>query len=129
MANSFHSFSRRLSRRIILIVLVMMVLMGVGMVTWTMRLLENLTESHYQVVMEDANQALEKELRAIEVAALNDAAEVERHLSSPQDVFETLVRNLRQNTGVYSYFAGFEPYFFPKEGQWFCANIVWAARP
>ena len=56
MANSFQSFSRRLSRRIILIVLVMMVLMGVGMVTWTMRLLENLTESHYQVVMEDASR-------------------------------------------------------------------------
>ena len=54
--------------------------------------------------------------------------EVQRHLSSPEDVFETLERNLRQNTGVRAYFAAFEPGFFAGEGHWFCANVYWDGK-
>ena len=125
MAQTFQSFSRRLSRRLILIVLIMMGLMVVGMVAWTLRVTEELNEAHYQVVMDTSKKSVEKELRSVEVASLNDAAEVERHLSSPEDVFETLERNLRQNKGVRAYFAAFEPGFFAGEGHWFCANVYW----
>ena len=125
MAKTYQSFSRRLSRRLILIVLIMMGLMVVGMVAGTLRMTEEVSEAHYQVVMDTSKKTIEKELRSVEVASLNDAVEVERHLSSPEDVFETLERNLRQNRGVRAYFAAFEPGFFAGEGHWFCANVYW----
>ena len=128
MAKTYQSFSRRLSRRLILIVLIMMGLMVVGMVTGTLFVTEEVSEAHYQVVMETSKKSIEKELRSVEVASLNDAVEVERHLSSPEDVFETLERNLRQNTGVRAYFAAFEPGFFAGEGHWFCAHVYWDGK-
>ncbi|MBO7539913.1 MAG: hypothetical protein J6T44_11580, partial [Prevotella sp.] len=128
MAKTYQSFSRRLSRRLILIVLIMMGLMVVGIVVQTLRMTEEVSEAHYQVVMETSKKSIEKELRSVEVAALNDAVEVERHLGSPEEVFETLERNLRQNTGVRAYFAAFEPGFFAGEGHWFCANVYWEGK-
>lgn len=128
MAKTYQSFSRRLSRRLILIVLIMMGLMVVGIVVQTLRMTEEVSEAHYQVVMETSKKSIEKELRSVEVAALNDAVEVERHLGSPDEVFETLERNLRQNTGVRAYFAAFEPGFFAGEGHWFCANVYWDGK-
>lgn len=79
MAKTYQSFSRRLSRRLILIVLVMMGLMVAGIVVQTLRMTEEVSEAHYQVVMETSKKSIEKELRSVEVAALNDAVEVERH--------------------------------------------------
>ncbi|MBP5799518.1 MAG: HAMP domain-containing protein, partial [Prevotella sp.] len=128
MAKSYQSFSRRLSRRLIFIVLIMMGLMVVGIVVQTLRMTEEVSEAHYQVVMETSKKSIEKELRSVEVASLNDAVEVERHLGSPEEVFETLERNLRQNTGVRAYFAAFEPGFFAGEGHWFCANVYWEGK-
>lgn len=128
MAKSYQSFSRRLSRRLILIVLITMGLMVVGVVVQTLHMTEEVSEAHYQVVMETSKKSIEKELRGVEVASLNDAVEVQRHLSSPEDVFETLERNLRQNTGVRAYFAAFEPGFFAGEGHWFCANVYWDGK-
>ena len=61
MAKTYQSFSRRLSRRLILIVLIMMGLMVVGMVTGTLFVTEEVSEAHYQVVMETSKKSIEKE--------------------------------------------------------------------
>ena len=66
MAKTYQSFSRRLSRRLILIVLIMMGLMVVGMVTGTLFVTEEVSEAHYQVVMETSKKSIEKELRSVE---------------------------------------------------------------
>jgi capsular polysaccharide biosynthesis protein len=76
MAKSYQSFSRRLSRRLILIVLITMGLMVVGVVVQTLHMTEEVSEAHYQVVMETSKKSIEKELRSVEVASLNDAVEV-----------------------------------------------------
>ena len=57
-------------------------LMVVGVVVQALHMTEEVSEAHYQVVMETSKKLIEKELRGVEVASLNDAVEVQRHLSS-----------------------------------------------
>ena len=96
--------------------------MGVVMVLWTFRFSNSLTESYFQIQKEVTNMAIVKELNGVEIAVANDAADVGRHLQSPQSVTDNLAANLQtvpKYTGVLGYFVAFEPDYFPNQGRWF----------
>jgi sigma-B regulation protein RsbU (phosphoserine phosphatase) len=61
--------------------------------------------------------------RAVEIASKNNVAEIEEHLSSPEEVFEAMEHELRLNDRYIGCAAAFKPDFFKSEGRWFEAYV------
>jgi len=80
-----------------------------------------LAEAHARHVgkMNVVAEKISKTIRGVEMNALNEFDEVEKHLDSPETVIAALESKTNLNPEVRGYFAAFEPYYFQQEGQWF----------
>jgi hypothetical protein len=78
-------------------------------------------ESHIRYVgmMNVASEKIAKTIRGMEMNAMNEFDEVEKHLDSPETVIAALESKTSLNPDVRGYFAAFEPNYFPQEGKWF----------
>ncbi len=70
-------------------------------------------------VIDGLNGKFDSMHRAVEVASRNNAAVIENNLDSPEQVFQTLERELRLNNNYVGCFAAFEPDYFKSQGRWF----------
>lgn len=66
-----------------------------------------------------ASEKIAKTVSGMEMNAMNEFDEVEKHLDSPDDVIAALESKTSLNPEVRGYFAAFEPNYFPQMGQWF----------
>lgn len=84
------------------------------------------SERHVRYVglMNLASEKLAKTIQAMEMNAMNEFDEVEKHLDSPESVIAALESKTSLNPEVRGYFAAFEPGFFPQKGQWFEPYVV-----
>lgn len=111
--------SRRISWRIILITLLFNVFI-IGAV-----FLFNLSVSHYesniraQHIIEGIDGKLTLMMKAVGMSAINNAAEFEDHLDSPETVYEAMEHELRLNTHYLGFGIGFISGYFPDQGHWF----------
>lgn len=78
-------------------------------------------ENHMRYVgmMNVASEKIAKTIRGMEMSAMNEFDEVEKHLDSPESVIAALESKTNLNPEVRGYFAAFEPNYFPEKGQWF----------
>lgn len=76
-----------------------------------------------QYVVNGVEGRIESMLRAVQIAAANNRAEVERNLGSPEQVFDALEREIYVNDKFIGCFAAFEPDYFKSQGRWFEAYI------
>ena len=111
------TFAGRLTRRIILVLLLTM-----AVVTWLILLkatnaMTRETEARYQDIMTITNERLEKVLIAVEVSAANNVDEIERSLDTPQLLQEALKNELQLNTHLIGCGVAFKPNFFAQEGE------------
>ena len=79
------------------------------------------SESHtrYVGIMNLASEKIAKTISGMEMNAMNEFDEVEKHLDSPDDVIAALESKTSLNPEVRGYFAAFEPNYFPQMGEWF----------
>jgi hypothetical protein len=75
-----------------------------------------------------ASEKISKTIRGMEMNAMNEFDEVEKHLDTPESVIAALESKTSLNPDVRGYFAAFEPGFFAGEGHWFCANVYWDGK-
>ena len=73
----------------------------------------------YAGIMNIASEKLAKTIRGMEMNAMNEFDEVEKHLDSPDAVIAALESKTDLNHEVRGYFAAFEPDYFPQKGKWF----------
>ncbi len=78
-----------------------------------------LTRGHYQEIMDFMGERVESVLSTVEVSAVNNVSEIDDHLSSPEDVFYALEKELNLNKHLVGCAVAFEPDFFPSQGRWF----------
>lgn len=78
-------------------------------------------EAHgrYVGLMSIASEKIAKTIRGVEMNALNEFDEVQKHLDTPESVIAALESKTSLNPEVRGYFAAFEPYYFQDEGRWF----------
>ena len=122
MKKKFQSFSKRLSRRIIIFVLLLVSLIGAFIVYVYITATQILLEGHYKVEMDASRAMVEEELRTVEKTASVDIRNLLGNLDSPEHVFKALEDNMQympKNTGIIGYFAAFEPDYYPQQGRWF----------
>lgn len=85
-----------------------------------------ISESHVRYVgmMNIASEKIAKTIRGMEMNAMNEFDEVEKHLDSPESVIAALESKTSLNPEVRGYFAAFEPNYFPQKGTWFEPYVV-----
>lgn len=74
------------------------------------------TERHVRYVgmLNIASEKIAKTIHGMEMNAMNEFDEVEKHLDSPEDVIAALESKTSLNPEVRGYFAAFEPNYFPR---------------
>lgn len=77
------------------------------------------SHTHYVGIMNVAAEKIGNTVSSMEMNAMNEFDEVEKHLDSPASVIAALESKTSLNPEVRGYFAAFEPNYFPSEGQWF----------
>ena len=118
-------FSKRLTDRIMMVVVLSTVLMTVALFMVAGSQMNHHTGAFIQSLMDTENETISKMLTSVEVALINSADEVEDNIDSPESVLESLKDELKCNRHIEAFFAAFEPYHFPKQGRWFLPYAVW----
>ena len=77
------------------------------------------SHTHYVGIMNIAAEKIGNTVSSMEMNAMNEFDEVEKHLDTPASVIAALESKTCLNPEVRGYFAAFEPNYFPSEGQWF----------
>ena len=118
------SFAGRLSRRIILVMLLVNVFTIGAVLLFVVFGMMRQNGEHFSFTMDYTGEKLETMLTAVEVTAVNNVAEVEAHLQQPDMVYAALEKELKLNTHVVGCFAAFDPDYFPDKGRWFEPYVV-----
>ena len=111
--------SRRITWRAIGIMLFFNVLIIGVIIVFVLLASLLISELRGQYVADGISGKMESMLRAVEIAAANNVAEVEANIESPQKVFDALEHELRLNKNYVGCFAAFEPDYFKGQGRWF----------
>lgn len=118
------SFSGRITRRIVLSMLLLMSLISLLIFIFARSEITLLTSIHYQDILDNTNDKIEGMLSKVEVSAKNNLAEIQKNLGSPDEVFDALESELRLNPHIVGYGVGFNPDYFPEKGRWFEPYVV-----
>ena len=124
MERSFRSFSFRLSRRILIVMLLSMLFISGTVFYFAMAAMKVQANMHYVDITEITNDKVDVILSAVEVSAANNVNEIEQNLDSPERVFKALENELRINPHIIGLAAAFVPDYFPEKGRWFEPYVV-----
>lgn len=119
------SFSKRLTRRIVLALMLMMAVVTVFILGVSTSWMVFKTRYYYQALMDVENETIEKELYSVETAIANSIDDVEEHIATPEGMFAALKDELKNNPQVVGFFAAFEADRYPSQGRWFEPYAVW----
>lgn len=98
-------------------IVMMIMIMAAFLVCRHMMKAEN--HARYVGMVNYASEKIAKTVRGMEMNAMNEFDEVEKHLDTPESVIAALESKTGLNPEVRGYFAAFEPEYFPQKGKWF----------
>ena len=113
------SFSRRITNRVIAIVLVTMLLLSGWVFYHSVTRFGQQIGSHFIDVMEITNEEMDLWLSAVEISAANIEDEISYNLNRPSNVCTALADELHLNPYVNGACVGFIPNYFSEAGRWF----------
>ena len=119
MSKKFHSFSGRLTKRIVLVMLLLMSLVSGFVFIFALAGMTAMTEVHFQDILEMTSDKVEGVLNAVQISSVNNVDEIRKNLSRPEDVYNTLENELKLNPHIIGAAVGFVPDYFKKQGHWF----------
>lgn len=115
--------SRRISWRVIGFMLFFNVLIIGAIILFVFNISLMNSTVRGRCVVDGVEGKTESMLRAVQIGAANNRAEVQRNLGSPEQVFEALKREIQVNDKFIGCFAAFEPDYFKSQGRWFEAYV------
>lgn len=104
---------------IVLTVFVVFIIFGVLAYRICSRAMQAERHARYVGIMTVTSEKITYLIRSMEMNAMNEFDEVQKHLDSPESVIAALHSKTSLNPDVRGYFAAFEPNYFPQKGQWF----------
>ena len=119
----YHSFAKRLTKRVMLTVLATMLASMTLVFSIVYYGVKAETRGRYQTIMKLVSEKLENILSHEEVCARNVFAEIPNRLDSPETVLKALEEEMRLNSYIDGYFVAFEPGYFPQYEYWFEAYL------
>ena len=115
--------SRRITWHVILIITIFNVLIIGAVILFDLRFSYRESEVRALNLMDAIGGKLTNMKKAVEIVAINNAAEIEKSLDSPEKVFDAMEYELRQNNHSLGCGVAFEPDFFATQGRWFEAYV------
>ena len=115
----FYSFSERLTRRIILVVLTILGILAIVTFSIAMKVMIEETEKRFFSILHISQEKIEKRFVEYVVASRNVRDEIQRHLDSPEKVIATMKEELALNPNILGYGVGFVPDYYKDQGRWF----------
>lgn len=119
MNRKFHSFSRRLTNRIILVMLITMTITSSLVFFFSAADTVAMISDHYRDILKMTNERLEGMLRVVEVSSTNNVDELRKHLSKPDEVQAALQSELLLNPHIVGCAVAFVEGYYPDRGKWF----------
>lgn len=119
MKGTTESSIKRIRLYVLLSALVFVI--AIGAIAYSTCSKAMIAERHarYAGIMNIASEKLAKTIHGMEMNAMNEFDEVEKHLDSPESVIAALKSKTALNPEVRGYFAAFEPGYYPQKGKWF----------
>ena len=125
MKQKFHSFAGRLTRRVMLVMLVTMGTTAGLIFLFSAGSVLSMMQQHYQDILQLTSERMEGMLRLVEVSSENNVAEITKHLDSPDHVQAALESELRLNPHIVGCAVAFVQDYYPKMGQWYEPYARW----
>lgn len=119
MKKRLDSFSGRLTRTVVITVLVTMTIISVSVSLVAASGILVLSKAHYSDILEKANRDMALTMSKVEVSADNIIDELCWHLATPELVLSTMAYELNVNRHVYGCAIGFVEDFYPSVGRWY----------
>jgi sigma-B regulation protein RsbU (phosphoserine phosphatase) len=114
-----HSFATRLSRWVILVLLIMM-----GGLSYLLYGFKNIvvdaSADSFHVGMRLSDRAINNLMSDVAVAVKNNLFDIERHLKEPDQMQAIVERIVTQNPRIRSCGISFVDNYYPQKGRWFC---------
>ena len=123
MKKPLRSFADRLTRRILLLWILMMSAVAAVVFLKAESGVTGLSDAHYADVLDLTNEKVQGIVRSVEVSAVNVREGVERDLSSPDAVYASMERELGLNAHLKGVAIAFVHDYFPAEGPWFEPSV------
>ena len=113
------SISKRLTLRIMMVVLAMMaVIAGVVYLTVS-EYMDDEAEMRFQIVVMRAHREIQRRLSDVYVATNNNVHEIERDIDDPDRLYDHLERIVKENPWIVSCGLLFVPDYYPEKGKYF----------
>ena len=113
------SFSGRLTRSIVLIVLVTMAVISIVVFVVTASGIFSSFKDRFADAIDNISRSITANLEKVEISATNIADEVTWHISSPEIIISTLEYEISANRNLTGCGMAFVPDYFEEKGRWF----------
>ena len=121
MKNKYkHSFAGRLTRWVMLVLLLMMSAVGWLAYYVSKTLVVELIGSNFHYSMTASTLSINNALQEVSVAVENNVFDIERHLSQPEQLQPIVERIVRENPRLRSIGISFTENYYPQKGRTFC---------
>lgn len=124
MNSKFRSFSKRLTKRIIIVLMLTLAAIFAGLYYLATSLTRNMNQSMFYCIMDVEREVVEKELYGVELSTQSSVRHIQRATSSPDRVYEALEDELATHPHIVGFFVAFEPDYYPEQGRWFEPYVV-----
>ena len=115
-----HSFASRLSRWVILVLLIMMGALSYLLYGFSKDLVVGVSANSFHVGMRSSDRAINNLMSDVAVAVKNNLFDIERHLKEPDQMQAIVERIVTQNPRIRSCGISFFDNYYPQKGRWFC---------
>ena len=119
MRKRYKSLAKRLTRRVTLAVLAMIIFILAIALTFSFKFIKAGEEERYEAIMEMVSEKLGRILVTQEIGVNNLSDELRHSMDSPESVMEAMEREIKLNDYTQGYFMAFEPGYFPEYEKWF----------
>ena len=125
MKQKFHSFAGRLTRRVIIVMLVVMTFVSGLIFVFAAGSILSMMTDHYQDILSLTSERTEGMLRLVEVSSANNVDEISRHLANPDQVQQSLESELRLNPHIVGCAVAFVQNYYRQKGLWYEPYARW----
>ena len=119
MNSKFRSFSKRLTHRIVLALILTLAVMFAIIYYVAVGITKILYEDGIYSIMDVQSEIVEKMLYGVELSVCSSVSGIEKTLARPETMYATLEEELNNHPHIAGFFTAFEAEYYPGQGRWF----------
>ena len=119
MSNKFRSFSKRLTKRIIIVLTLTLAVIFAGLLYLATSLTRDMNRSMFYCIMDTESEIVEKELYGVELSTQSSIRHMQQAVASPEGVYDALEYELNCHPHIAGFFCAFEAGYYPDRGRWY----------